>query len=112
MLNWDLLQQELKGTSMHGLSRKRRKRPQKLLISKDKDNTCLLTVDINPFESQFKEKHSAINELQGVPVRRKFCRPKHPYYIRNSDDEIMRHITIMSGPFTELTKWNQFNLFR
>ena len=44
-------------------------------------------------------------------MRRKHCRPKHPYYIRNSDDEIMRHITIMSGPFTELAKWNQLNLF-
>ena len=30
-----------------------------------KDDKCLLTLNLKPFRSQFKEKHSAVKKIQG-----------------------------------------------
>lgn len=54
-------------TKRHGVTKteKKVKTYKKSNMKEYKDDKCLLTLNLKPFRSQFKEKHSAVKKIQG-----------------------------------------------
>ena len=69
-----------------------------------KGRVFLLILDLKPFRSLIREKHSAGREFQGlatdIDILKKF---------RNVDRKIGQSIRITSGSATTVRKWDQVN---
>ena len=101
-----------------GWSSKKKKKKMKIIeensIERTQGKKCLLTLDLKPFISQVKGKHSA-----GQRIPESSCVRKETVGIeilirfsRKGDRKIMQPIGITSETVTRMRKWNLFSQFR
>ena len=96
-------------TARYGVTRKGSRKGyieySKADYKEPKEKKCLLTLDLKPFRSQIKEKHSARKKFQSQPKERN-CWHTDPY---NIYEWWHKH---KNWPAMRMRMWNQFCQFR